>query len=99
MEVLQHEIPLDELKLPFHFALGSGLLSIDPLDAQAPEEILILCLSMESRGPKLAPPIGEDGLGQSPMGKGLMKHHEDIDLVLVEEPAARQEKTTMVIGD
>jgi len=56
MEILQHEVPLDESKLVFYLA-------IDQLDAQLPQQVLVLRLLVELGGLELATPVREDGLG------------------------------------
>ena len=88
MEILQRKVALNKTKLPFHLALGARLSAIDRLDVQPSQQILVLCLRMDLMGLELVAFIGEDGLGQSPPGEGFVQHHEDVDLVLMEEPAA-----------
>ena len=89
MEIFQGKVALNETELPFHLALGAWLSAIDRLDIQPSQQILILCLPMDLMGRELVASIGEDGLGQSPPGEGFVQHHEDVDLVWTEEPAAR----------
>ena len=58
---------------------------------------MVLCLSMELMGLERVPSIGEDCFAQSPVQEGLMQDHENIDLILMEEPSAREEETAMII--
>ena len=41
MEILQDKVALDEEKLTFHLTLGSGLSTIDRLNAQSSQQIFI----------------------------------------------------------
>ena len=52
---------------------------------------------MELVGRELAPPIGEDRVRETPADEGVMEHREDVGLVLVEAPAAREQEAAVVI--
>jgi hypothetical protein len=52
---------------------------------------------VELVGREPAPPIGEDRVRETPADEGVMEHREDVELVLVEGPAACEQEAAVVI--
>ena len=97
VEVLQDKVPLGEAERVLALPLGASPPSVVELDAEAPGEVLVLGLAVELLRLELAPAIGEEAPRQPPLPEGRVEHHEDVDLVLVEEPAPRQEEAAVII--
>ena len=60
---------------------------------------MVLGFGVQRVGPALRPALGEEGLREPPVPECLVEDHEDIDLVLVEEPPAGEQEAAVVVLD
>ena len=99
VEMLPDEVPLGEAEGVLQLAFGPGPPAVARLDADAPEPGLVLGFGVQRVGPALRPALGEEGLREPPVPECLVEDHEDIDLVLVEEPPAGEQEAAVVVLD
>ncbi len=96
-ELLQDEVPLDELEEPLDLPLGPRPAGVHEMDPEPAPVVLVVRLAEGAGGLELAPPIREEPLGQPPAGEGRGHDREEVDPELPEEDAARQDEAAVVV--